>query len=414
MSFDRLLYRILTGSWGRFSFRTGAIDLDNISIPNPAGLYVHIPFCRSLCPFCPYTKILYEPKIAERYKRCLVNEADSVLSQLEDANVKVSSIYFGGGTPLTMFETVESLVRLVQPVLLGGAQIAVEVHPNDVSPSAVQRLGELGVNMVSLGVEALDDAVLGIIGRNHDSEMAISALDTLMNFDKTAVNADLIVGIPGQSLQSSTRDMSMLLDRQVDQVSAYPLMDFPYTKMKTRLSLHGQYRLLNALTTLGTDSGYVRSSVWTWTRPSSPKYTSITRHNYVGLGAGAASFLSQYFWLNTFDVEAYVREIEHGRSPVALSTCLNHQEASLYRLFWQCYEGEFDLGSGEALAIPLLPRLTGLAERLGLVDRASSAVRLTQKGFFLYHLLERYYTRRYIGRLWHRCRTSAFPAGLVL
>ena len=229
-----------------------------------------------------------------------------------------------------------------------------------------------------------------------------------MNFDKTAVNADLIVGIPGQSLQSSTRDMSMLLDRQVDQVSAYPLMDFPYTKMKTRLSLHGQYRLLNALTTLGTDSGYVRSSVWTWTRPSSPKYTSITRHNYVGLGAGAASFLSQYFWLNTFDVEAYVREIEHGRSPVALSTCLNHQEASLYRLFWQCYEGEFDLDSERLLFRFLSPDRP--AERLGLVDRAfqqsgfPNRSSLPLAGAILHQEIHRSSGHRSV---------LAFPAGLV-
>ncbi len=414
MSLDRLLYRILVGSWGGFTFRPGPIGPEDVSVPDPVGVYVHIPFCRSICPFCPYTKMLYEPEIAARYGRCLEAETESVLFWLEGAGAGISSIYFGGGTPLTMAETVESLVRLAQPKLVRGAPIAAEVHPNDVTPSAVLRLRDSGVNMVSLGVESLEDAVLGVIGRNYDSATAISALDTLLDCGHFAVNVDLIVGIPGQSLESSAADMSRLLDRRVDQVSAYPLMDFPYTRMRSPLSFSGQYRLLHTLAAIGERAGYVRSSVWTWTRPGSPKYTSITRDNYVGLGAGAASFLNRCFWLNTFSVEAYVDRVENAESPIALNTCLNDRESSLYRLFWLCYEGGFDLQSSEALAVPLLPRLANLAERLGLVSRASSVIRLTEKGFFLYHLLERYYTRRYIGRLWQCCRASAFPTEVVL
>ena len=243
-----------------------------------------------------------------------------------------------------------------------------EVHPNDITPRVASRLADAGVNMVSLGAE------------------------------------------------------------RVDQVSAYPLMDFPFTNMRSRLSLGEQRRLLDTLASIGSEHGYQRSSVWTWTKAGSPKYTSITREDYVGIGAGAASHLGNRFWLNTFSAEAYMDAMMNGKtrpspaaatglvpnSPVALSASLTEQESALYRTFWRCYEGGFDLHSPEAQVIPVLPRLTRLAERLGLVRRTSSTTRLTDKGLFLYHLLERYYTRRYIGRLWQVCRESAFPAGVEL
>jgi hypothetical protein len=101
-------------------------------------------------------------------------------------------------------------------------------------------------------------------------------------------------------------------------------------------------------------------------------------------------------------------------SPVAVSIRMDGRQAALYRLFWRCYEGEFDLDSPEALELPLLRRLARVAEVLGLATRSSSTVRLTERGFFLYHLLERYYTRKYIGTLWRHCREAAFPQEIVI
>lgn len=412
MSLDRILYRLLTGSWRRFTFRPEPVSFDVTSIPDPVGLYVHIPFCRSLCPFCPYTKTLYEPDLARRYASALESEAKSVLSNL--GGKRISSIYFGGGTPLMLSEAVESVAHLVRPSLAAGAQVAVEVHPHDITPQAVRRLADAGVNMMSLGAESLDDAILKSLGRNHDSASALAALDLLLDSGCFSVNVDLMTGVPGQRLDSAASHMRRVVERRVDQVSAYPLMDFPFTNMRTQLSIWGQRRLLQHLCAVGDEAGYSRSSVWTWTKPNAPKYASITREDYVGIGAGAASRLCDRFWLNTFSVEGYVDALASRRSAVALGATLSPVESALYRLFWRCYEGGFDLGSSEAKLIHSLPRLVAMAEWLGLARTQSFAVSITDKGLFLYHLLERYYTRRYIGRLWQVCRESAFPVGMEL
>jgi len=307
---------------------------------------------------------------------------------------------------------IESLVGLMRPHLVPGADIAVEVHPDDIVPSTIDCMRETGVEMVSLGVESLDNEVLNRLGRSHDPATAVRALETLIDTGGFSVNVDLITGIPGQSTESVLSDMTQIFKYGVDQVSAYPLMDFPFTSIRSPLSLREQLRLLTAIDSAGSRAGYERSSVWTWTKPSARKYTSITREYYIGIGVGAASHLGRRFWLNTFSVESYINAIGAGTSPVALSTPLSAMESALYWLFWRCYEGTFDLQAPEALSIPALPHLVNALERLGLARRISSVVRLTDLGLFLYHILERYYTRRYIGRLWQCCRTSAFPPGI--
>lgn len=412
MTLDRILYRLLAGSWGRFAFSPGPIPAGSVSVPEEVGVYVHIPFCRSVCPFCPYNKVLYEPRLAARYSRCLEREVRRLVSGLGGA--KVSSIYFGGGTPLTLSESVLSVVELLRPHLVPKAQVAVEAHPHDINPDTVTRLADAGVNMISLGVESLDDGVLRILGRNHSRRDALTALGALLDSGRVSVSCDIITGIPGQSAESSVTDMRLLITRGVDQVAAYPLMDFAFTEMKSRISFSEQRRLLGALTLVAGQAGYRRSSVWTWTRPGAPKYSSITRENYLGIGAGAASHVDRAFWVNTFDVTAYVDVVSENKNPVALSTTMSDRESALYRLFWRCYEGELDMDCPEAAAIPAMQALIRLAERLGLASCESPRVRLTEKGFFVYHLLERYYTRRYIGRLWQHCRQSAFPSGFVL
>lgn len=445
ITLDKLLYRLLCGKRGRFRFSPGPVLWDEVKIPNPVSVYVHIPFCRSLCPFCPYTKTTYEASLAAGYSHALEVEARRVLANLDGK--RIFSVYFGGGTPLTLLESVESVLGLLREYFTPSAEVAVEVHPHDVSPAIIERLAKAGVNMVSLGVESLDNDVLGGMARNHSAEDALLALRTLVDFGRFSVNVDLMTGIPGQDPESAVSDMLTLMEEGVDQVAAYPLMDFSFTRMKTNLSWMGQYRLLRDMASAAKDAGYLRTSVWTWTKPGSPKYSSITREDYLGIGAGAATHLGRHFWVNTFDVGAYVERMNgaHPRncgggtaavgnslavseaaatvaefpesanvSPVALGIRMDDRQSALYRLFWRCYEGEFDLDSPEALAVPVLRRLARLAEVLGLAVRSSSTVTLTERGFFLYHFLERYYTRRYIGTLWRHCRESAFPQEILL
>lgn len=321
---------------------------------------------------------------------------------------------------MTLPSAIESSIEIIRPHLVPGAGIAVEVHPKDVDARTVQWLRQAGVTMVSLGIESFDDRVLGILGRGYDSRTAHAAVEAVMDAGFETVNADLMTCIPGQLLKQAVADFEELLGYNVGQVSAYPLMDFSFTWPASSYSGRDQLRVLSALSDVGHAQGYERSSVWTWTRPRVEKYTSITRRCFAGIGAGAATYLDGYFAVNTFDVPAYINSILAGKPPAALHSFLTPQESALYWLFWRCYEGEIDMTAPEIQRIKPFPWLARLAQGLGLVerippaDRTESAIRLTERGLHLYHSLERYYTRAYIGRLWQACRDSAFPEKTVL
>jgi coproporphyrinogen III oxidase-like Fe-S oxidoreductase len=361
---------------------------------------------------------MYSPDMANSYLECLQTEARGLISHLNGS--RVSSIYFGGGTPMTLPLAIESVIEIMKPHLVPGAGIAVEVHPKDVNARTVQWLRRAGVTMVSLGIESFDDQVLGILGRGYDSRTAHSAVEAVMDAGFDTVNADLMTCIPGQVLEQTVADFEELLGYNIGQVSAYPLMDFSFTWPASSYSRRDQLRVLSAISRIGQTRGYERSSVWTWTRPRVDKYTSITRPCFVGIGAGAATYLDGYFAVNTFDVPAYNNNILAGKSPVALHSFLTPQESALYWLFWRCYEGKIDMAAPEIQRIKAFPWLARFAQGLGLIeeispaDRDKSAVRLTERGLHLYHFLERYYTRTYIGRLWQICRASAFPEQTVL
>lgn len=375
-------------------------------------MYVHIPFCRNICPFCPYNKVLYRAELADRYHHALLAEIAFAAEQVPDGSV--SSLYFGGGTPALTPATVASATELLRPKLRGDAAVGIELHPSDVTTQMLASLKEAGVTMVSLGVQSLRDDLLGRLGRDHNAKQGLAAVERALDADFCAVNADLLTGVPGQRHEQVIEDFGKLLSLGVGQVSAYPLMDFSFTRRKSKLSLVGQWRGLTGLEETASKYGYRRSSVWTWTYPGYPHYTSVTRESFIGIGAGAATYLDGYFAVNTFDVEAYIHAIEAKGSPVALHAALTGAESALYWLFWRCYEGEIDLKDPAFARITNINGLLRIARSLGLVSMSGGRARLTHAGYLAFHVLEGYYTRTYIETLWRTCHDKPFPQGLRL
>lgn len=412
---DKTLYRILTGTSGKFTFHPGPGPGWTCKPPSTLedmGLYVHIPFCRSLCSFCPYTKVRFDSSLASQYQAALQKETDILARRLEGR--AVSSIYFGGGTPMTLPGAIENVVSKLSPYLKQEAHIGIELHPDDVTQGNINTLKSISPNIIlSLGIESLDDRTLEYLGRGYTAKDARHKLDMLLDANFTGINVDLMTCIPGQGIQNVLRDLSCLFDAGVAQVSAYPLMDFSYTDKRTNLSVLGQRRLLRSMAKLGREKGYERSSVWTWTKPGKKQYSSITREQFLGLGTGSATNMGDYFSLNTFDTLSYIECLSRGVSPVALHTVFTPPKKALYWLFWRFYEGKVDTTSPDFGELGRLKPFIKLAKRLGLVE-SDRILYLKEDGLFLYHLLERYYTRTYIGKLWAECRNRAFPGEITL
>ncbi|MDH4118706.1 MAG: radical SAM protein [Acidimicrobiia bacterium] len=361
---------------------------------SPPGLYLHIPFCRTICPFCPYNKVRYEPDLAARYVTGLHTEIAHHVSTMRGP---FPSLYVGGGTP-TM--CLDELGGLIADLEIDGER-AIEVLPAHMNADGASRLAQLGFNYVSIGVQSFHREVLHHLGRPGSPAQNRAAVEmALGRFD--CVDVDLIFDVAYQSPQILLDDLALCFEYGVDQVSTYPLMRFGYTPFgKARHDRRREHELLAEAQSLATERGYERRSVWTFNRLGSGSYTSITRPYYLGMGAGAATFAGRVFSVNHFGLTQYCEAATRGDLPVARVAHLPRAAAAAYRAFWQAYTGALPVAPDDRLLNhPLSVALVGLARATGLAHKDGESIVLSRSGYDRYHDLERWVTYHLIEPLW--------------
>ncbi len=374
-------------------------------IDGDAGAYVHVPFCSRICPFCPYNKVVPRPGQPTAYFAALGHEVAAYLDAGAAGPRGFTSLYVGGGTP-TLFP--DDLAELLGRIPVSGER-AIEVLPTHATPQRLDALRDMGFTAVSIGAQSFHDEVLNRLHRPHDASTARAAVVAAAGrFD--LVDVDLIVDVELDDRLSGAflRDLTDCFTLGVDQVSTYPLMRFGYTPFgTTRHDRRREHEVLAEATRIAADHGYERRSVWTFNRRTSATYTSITRRRFVGMGAGASSFLGQDFLVNHFGVQTYVQAVDRGRLPVARWLHLGPLGGTAYDAFWQAYAGRISPAAlaadhpnrSRGLDLALAPLVAaGLVRRIGTGETAGYA--LTARGFDRYHDLERTVTYRMIEPLW--------------
>ena len=417
----QIIRLLLSGKASPFVFEPREVILP----PNPSriNLYLHLPFCRQLCPFCPYVKELYDPESSAAYQRALTRELEGYRRRWGE--VGVESVYFGGGTPSLTPEIVSDTLDWLRHNFRLGSEIGVEVHPLDANESVLKSLKESGVNMVSLGVQSFNDRLLKVLGRDYDSNLAKEACGRVLGAGFATVDIDLIFALPGQSVEEVEADIGSALELGADQISAYPLMFFDYMPFKEELkrakaTMPGWWAerdMLKAAVKTAEEAGYRRTSVWSFNKPEARRYTTVTKDSFVGVGVGASTMMEDCFSVNTFSLPEYIERTEKGLKP-ALAAKLDDRDKLAYWLFWRCYDLAIDTGKlkslfGRGLPFPirgLLPLLKGL----GVIEREGDTIRLTERGAYLFHLIEKEYTHAYLERLWGACLKEAWPKRVVI
>lgn len=356
------------------------------------GLYLHIPFCRAICPFCPYNKVRYEPELARSYMDRLGVELDRYREALVGP---FPSLYVGGGTPTLCLDELGALL----PALPVSGERAIEVLPAHMTDDNAAHMRQLGFDFVSLGVQSFHRDVLKHLGRPGSPEQNRAAVEAALGkFD--CIDVDLIFDVAYQSPEVLLDDLRICFGYGVDQVSTYPLMRFGYTPFgKGEHARRSEHRLLARASALAGEHGYERRSVWTFNRVGASSYTSITRPYYLGMGAGAASFAGGVFSVNHFGLDQYAAAVDAGRLPIARMARLPGPAAAAYRAFWQAYTGSVALDD-PLLGHPLSHVLVSSAEMLHLARRDDGEVLLTAAGYDRYHDLERWVTYHLIEPLW--------------
>ncbi|MEN8173708.1 MAG: radical SAM protein, partial [Chloroflexota bacterium] len=165
---------------------------------NEFGLYLHIPFCRQICPYCPYNKELFHPDVADRYANAVITEIDIYAEVI--GRKPMTSFYIGGGTPTTMlYNGLDKILNHIYNVFNAQCDIHMESHPNDLNLDNLNTIKSMGVQHLSIGVEALQDKHLKNLHRPYTVGKVKAAVERAVNMGFKCVNVDVIFALPGQT-----------------------------------------------------------------------------------------------------------------------------------------------------------------------------------------------------------------------
>ncbi len=292
----------------------------------PRSLYLHVPFCRTLCGYCDF----YSERLERRAVPALV---DALLRELDHATAEhpgpFDTIFVGGGTP-TVLPPAE-LARLLNAARQlaeteAPLEFTVEANPATVTPAVAQVLRAAGVNRVSIGAQSFDPAELRILDRRHRPEQVAQTVARCRAAGLTRISLDLIFGVPGQSLASWERSLAAALELEPEHLSCYGLTYEDGTPLRARLDAGRVTPLdedLEAAMFERTRSVLAAAGLRQYEISNYARDGAECRHNlrywrnepHLGIGPSAAGFVDDVRYKNVSDMSAYVAAIRAGRSP---------------------------------------------------------------------------------------------------
>ncbi len=370
-----------------------------------AGVYIHIPFCRSRCSYCDFATGAYDAPLAGRYVRAVADEIGAF--KLPAGNVaaaEVDTVYFGGGTPSLLAPAqVEQLLAAVRErfVVANGAEVTMELNPGTVTPDSLRAFRAAGVNRASFGLQTFDDEALRRLGRTHTVADARQTFQNLRVAGFDNVSFDLIAGLPGQTLSDWSHNLDEALVLQPEHLSLYLLEVHEGTPLAEQLQrgmwpepdadvAAEMYQLLLARTAT---AGYEHYEISNFCRPGRASRHNLkywTNQPYYGFGCSAHSYDGTSLrWANERDTARYVELIAAGRGAVVETTELNLREASSEALFLglrlltrgvdlRQHQTQFGADVRAAYADDLA-RFT----EAGLIEISNDVLRLTRSGALL-------------------------------
>lgn len=279
----------------------------------PSGLYLHFPFCRRRCHYCHFTTLPFNPEPVSSYLDLLVRE----ISLRSTPETHLDTLYLGGGSP-SLLQT-SQLERIMTEIrqkfqLLSEIEVTIEANPEDLSLQQMKEMVHIGFNRISIGVQSLDFADLKYLGRNHSPETALDALVTAEKAGFSRINADLIIGLPTQTVKGLEQQISRFLDLPVSHISVYLL---EITENDTRSREHEGDRMYHAVRNLLNQSGFTHYEISNFSMPGEE-----CRHNlkywrnqsYLAAGISAAGYQQGVDYRNTPHLERYKKAVSSGRT----------------------------------------------------------------------------------------------------
>jgi len=310
-------------------------------------LYMHVPFCQVLCPYCSFNRYAFHKDVAVPYFANMRKE----MMMLKDLGYDFDGLYVGGGTPTIMIDELCETIDLAREHFTI-KEVTSETNPNHLAPKYVEKL-KGRVQRLSVGVQSFDDGLLKQMERydkyGSGEEILERIAEAASHFD--TLNVDMIFNFPSQTEEILRSDLEKLIACGGTQVTPSPLYVSNATRKKMATTLGKMdynreyyfYKILDEVLAGGKDPEFYRKSVWTYNR--------VNRDNaemnnpvlideyaeYPGIGSGAVTHLHGKLYVNTFSLDEYNTAIERGQMPIMGETTLGKTELMRYRFLKQLY-----------------------------------------------------------------------------
>ncbi len=380
-----------------------ALNLDRfegLSVPAPRPdapylLYVHIPFCEELCPYCSFNRIPFDRPLAVRYFEALEKE----IRFYAENDWDFSAVYVGGGTPTVLPDHMAELIARLRS-WFSVREVSLETNPHHLTDPIMKSLREAGVNRLSVGVQSFDDRLLQRMERYHKygggAEIRGRLAEIMGLFD--TVNLDMIFNFPTQTMAMLDRDLDILQDLQADQATFYPLMVSEITRAELarrfgpisyRQERSFYHRICDAL-----QSNYRPGTAWCFSRSQGMIDEYIVDYDeYVGVGSGSFGYVDGSVRVNTFSVPEYIDRVNGGRVPLEGRKDFSPAERIEYDFMMKLFGITLDLTEmerkhGSAAMSRLWPKVAAL-RLMGAVRRDGETLRLTRKGQYYWVIMMR-------------------------
>ena len=344
---------------------------DKLPAPTPGQpymLYMHVPFCERLCPYCSFNRFPFEEGKAHRYFENLRTE----MRMLADLGYDFDSLYVGGGTPTILIDELVDTINQARE-LFSIREVSSETNPNHLIPAYIEKLDGV-VQRLSVGVQSFDDGLLKQMDRYDKYGSAEEIFERIRNTADSKVfkslNVDMIYNFPAQTEQMLRHDLEVIKETHCNQTTFYPLMASPAVEKSLartvgEVSYEREQRFYDIILSElveGDNPKFTMGSAWTFDATDNDMIDEyiVDYEEYPAIGSGGMTFLNNTLFVNTFSVRDYDERIKAGKMSIMGETHFTKRDHMRYRFMMQLFglrldkkQWERDFGCSVARGLPL-------------------------------------------------------------
>lgn len=328
-------------------FHINPTDEEALPEPDPNRdymLYMHVPFCEVLCPYCSFNRFSFSEERARPYFESMRKE----MKMLADMGYEFQEVYVGGGTPTVMMDELEHTISYARELFPTIKDVSSETNPNHLIPEYLERLSKI-VQRLSVGVQSFDDTLLKRMDRYYKYGSAQETYDRIKSIAGMfkSLNVDMIFNFPGQTREMVEHDIEMIKTSGANQTTFYPLMVSPVSRRSIEKNLGvvdytheaEYYHLIYESFCGGDNPEFIPSSAYTFSRNDDAMVDEyvVNYDEYPAVGSGGISFLHGSLYVNTFSLRDYSNKIASGQMSLMGKTHFPKRDHMRYRFMMELF-----------------------------------------------------------------------------